>query len=129
MATTAWPPVSYETLDWTSKFPADSVSRTVAMRHRGPCEAAIPAEIADRTPNLSDAVAAAASDAALEVSRFDAELGGEIAPFSVVLLRSESAASWQIENVTASARAIGEAALGVPTRGKNARQIVANVER
>ena len=40
-----------------------------------------------------------------EITRFDAELGGEIAPFAAVLLRSESAASSQIENLTASSRA------------------------
>jgi len=37
---------------------------------------------------------------------FYTEIGGEIAPFSAVLLRSESAASSQIENLTASARAL-----------------------
>ncbi|ORB52364.1 hypothetical protein BST42_15550 [Mycolicibacterium rhodesiae] len=47
-----------------------------------------------------------AESASREVARFDAELGSDIAPFASVLLRSESAAGSQIENLTASARAI-----------------------
>src|SRR5262249_17476573 len=64
-------------------------------------------------------------DAATEIARFDAGMGGEIAPFGAVLLRSESAASSQIENLTASARAIAEAEIG-DTRRHNAAQTVAN---
>ena len=45
-----------------------------------------------------------AEAASREIARFDVELGGEIAPFAAVLLRSESAASSQIENLAASAR-------------------------
>lgn len=44
-----------------------------------------------------------------------------------MLLRSESAASSQIESLTASARAIAEATLGEPA-GASARQGVGNVE-
>lgn len=53
-------------------------------------------------------------------------MGGEIAPFGSVLLRSESAASSQIENLNASAHAIAEAEIGDLSR-RNAAQIVANV--
>lgn len=69
---------------------------------------------------------AEAESASHEITRFDAELGGEIAPFAAVLLRSESAARSQIENLTASARAIAEAGAvrGKPKR--NAEIIVAN---
>lgn len=128
MATTTWPPVSYETLPWTSKYPQGTVSRAVTQRHRGPYDAAIPADIAALSLGISAEAAEAASDAAIEIGRFDAEMGGEVAPFSAVLLRAESAASSQIENLTASARAIGEAVIGLAPRGRNARQIVANVE-
>ena len=76
---------------------------------------------------LPPEVVSASTEAAQEVARFDAELGGEIAPFSTVLLRSESAPSSRIENLTASARAIAEATLGEPA-GANACQVVANVE-
>jgi len=95
-------------------------------RHEGPYQAAVPAVIADVEVRLSPEVLSASTEAAQEVARFDAELGGEIAPFSAVLLRSESAASSQIENLTASARAIAEATLGEPA-GANALQVVGNV--
>jgi Fic family protein len=52
-------------------------------------------------------------------------MGSEIAHFSAVLLRSESAASSRIENLTASARAIAEAEIGTSHR-KNAAEVVAN---
>jgi Fic family protein len=67
----------------------------------------------------------AAEDAAVEVARFDAELGGELAPFAAVLLRTESAASSKIENLTASAKAIAEAEIESSGRS-NAAMVVAN---
>ncbi len=65
-------------------------------------------------------------DASHDIARFDAELGGEIAPFAAVLLRSESAASSRIENLTASARSIAEAELPGGKGKANAELIVAN---
>lgn len=73
-------------------------------------------------------VLADAEEASNAITRFDAELGAEIAPFASVLLRSESAASSNIENPTASARAItGAEALGDTSR-RNATLIVNNTE-
>ncbi|ORA39400.1 Fic family protein [Mycobacterium aquaticum] len=116
-------PLSYETLQWTPSL--DSSYSRPSRRH-GPYRAAIPPVIADLHLELPSDVYAAAEDASLAITRFDAELGGEIAPFSAVLLRSESAASSRIENLTASARSIAEAELP-GARGKaNAEQIVAN---
>ena len=63
--------------------------------------------------------------AAHELSRFDAELGDRVAAFAPILLRSESAASSQIENLTASARQILTAELGARA-SSNALQIAAN---
>jgi Fic family protein len=71
------------------------------------------------------ALGAAVGDATAEVARFDAEFGREIAPFAAVLLRCESAASSRIENLTASAQAIGQAELDAAS-GRNAALIVAN---
>ena len=65
-------------------------------------------------------------DASHDITRFDAELGGEVAPFAAVLLRSESAASSRIENLTASARSIAEAELPGGKGKANAELIVAN---
>lgn len=117
------PPLSYETLHWTPS-PDSSYSR--ASRRGGPYRAAIPPAIADLHLDLPSDVYAAAEDASLAITRFDAELGGEIAPFSAVLLRSESAASSRIENLTASARSIAEAELPGARGKSNAEQIVAN---
>jgi Fic family protein len=99
-----------------------------ALRQSGEYQAAIPADIANLDVILPSRVVADAEEASHEIARFDAELGDEIAPFASVLLRSESAASSKIENLTASARAIAEAeTLGHSSR-RNASVIVANTE-
>ena len=65
------------------------------------------------------------AEATAEIARFDVEVGGDVAPFAALLLRSESAASSKIENLTATAKAIVLAELGDPSR-RNASVIVAN---
>jgi Fic family protein len=116
--------VKYETLPWEGS-PAAAYVRA-AQQQQGNYKAAISADIADLTVNLPSDVLADAEDASREVTRFDAELGAEIAPFSSVLLRTESAASSNIENLTASARAIAEAELPGAKTTANAKVIVAN---
>ena len=116
-------PVSYETLHWTTSLGSD-YSR--ASRRGGPYQAAITPPIAELNLPLSPTALADMEDASLDITRFDAELGGEIAPFAAVLLRSESAASSRIENLTASARSIAEAELPGGKGKANAEQIVAN---
>lgn len=116
-------PITYENLGWE---PAELRRAMVARAKYGTYHPAIPAHIADVTLDLPSAVHADAEAASREIARFDAELGGEIAPFSAVLLRSESAASSQIENLTASARAIAEAELSGLKSKRNAEMIVAN---
>lgn len=122
-----WPAVRYEERAWVSRYPRGSASKAKLASHRGPYLAAITPEIAEVVVDLPPDVLSESTEAAQEIARFDAELGGEIAPFAAVLLRSESAASSQIENLSASARAIAEASLGEPT-GTNARQVVGNVD-
>src|SRR5258708_1318916 len=116
--------VEYETLAWDISPTASYVR--AAQQQQGNYQAAISANIADLTVNLPSEGLAAAGDASREVPRFDAELGGEIAPFSSVLLRTESAASSNIETLTASARAIAEAELPGAKTTANAKVIVAN---
>jgi Fic family protein len=103
------------------------MSRTARRRHQGPYRAAVVPEIAREHVRLPSELTATVEDAATEIARFDTEVGHEIAPFASVLLRSESAASSKIENLSASARAIAEAELGPYGRSRNAKQIVANV--
>jgi Fic family protein len=120
----AWPALTFEEFPWEldESIPA---SRTARRRHLGPYRAAVASQIATSTLVLPGEVGALAEDAATEIARFDAELGREIAPFAAVLLRTESAASSNIENLTASARAIAEAEL-VPAGRSNAALIVSN---
>jgi Fic family protein len=119
----SWPAVGFEAHDWRSRDDVP-VSRHARLLARQPYQAAVPPAIADVQLSMPAAVLAAAEDASTEIARFDAEAGTEIAPFSAILLRSESAASSKIENLTASARAIAEAELGHGSR--NAVLIVAN---
>jgi Fic family protein len=121
----SWPALSYETLPWESRYELGAASRNQLRLHRGPYSAAVVPDIARRAIVLGSDALAQAEDASNEVARFDIEMGGEIAPFAAVLLRSESAASSQIENLTASARAIAEAEIGATGR-QNAARIVAN---
>jgi len=116
--------VKYETLPWDISPGAGYVR--AAQQQRGNYEAAISADIANLSVNLPADALADAEDASREATRFDAELGSEIAPFSSVLLRTESAASSNIENLTASTRAIAEAELPGAKTTANAKAIVAN---
>jgi Fic family protein len=117
-------PVEYQTLHWD--IPTSAAYVRAAQQQRGDYKAAISANIADLAVSLPSDVLVDAEDASREVTRFDAELGGEIAPFSSVLLRTESVASSNIENLTASARAIAEAELPGGRTTANAAAIVAN---
>ncbi|BBZ32678.1 Fic family protein [Mycolicibacterium confluentis] len=120
---TSLSPVSYENVRWE---PQGRRHAGQTLPKYGTYHPAVPAGITDLTLDLPPAVWAEAESASREIARFDAELGGEIAPFAAVLLRSESAASSQIENLTASARAIGEAELPGGKAKRNAQIIVAN---
>jgi Fic family protein len=97
-----------------------------ARRQAGPYQAAIPADIADvADAPMTPATRALVTEAATEIARFDQEVGADLAPFSSILLRTESVASSRIENLTASAKAIALAELGDTDR-ENAAVIVAN---
>lgn len=121
----AFPAATYEDVTWDGDRSQIPRSRRAAFSDA--YRAVVTPEIADlRSIPLDADVAAIADEATREVTRFDAELGGEIAPFGAMLLRSESAASSQIENLTASAKAIGVAELDESNR-QNANLIVANV--
>ena len=116
-------PIAYEDVRWE---PKGMRYASAALPKYGTYHPAVPANIADLVLDLPPSVFAEAESAGREITRFDAELGGEIAPFAAVLLRSESAASSQIENLTASARAIAEAELPGGKAKRNAEMIVAN---
>lgn len=134
MATTDLPwAVTWETLPWESGRSLVPTSRAQRARIRPTYEAAVPARIASLAVQVEPAALAAADDARAEISRFDAELstmlpGAEIAPLAAVLLRSESASSSQIENITARAKALALAELGAARFGSNAELVAGNVD-
>jgi len=124
-ATEEWPALAFEELRWQSRY-AESGPRAarrdvVSERY----EAAVPPTIAQRTLRPSAEVAALADEASTALARFDGSLGNEVAPFAALLLRSEAAASSQIEHLTASARQIFTAELGGEGK-RNASEIVSN---
>jgi len=123
--TSSWPAIQHETLDWVSAAATSGVRAASLEQLIARYDAALPSFIADLTPQPSSDAAQLAADAAIELSRFDAELGERVAAFAPVLLRSEAAASSQIENLTASARQILTAELGARAPS-NALQIAAN---
>jgi Fic family protein len=77
----------------------------------GAYESTIPASIAGLRLDLSAELVADSEEAAAEIARFDATGEHTIGAITAVLLRSESSSSSQIEQITASARAIAEAEL------------------
>lgn len=126
--------VTYESRPWTTDYADDAVmSRRARLKIRGPYQAAVLPTIADREFRLPPGVAADAADALNEITRFDAELSAtqlgnetEFAPLAAILLRTESASSSQIENVTAGARALAMATISEQA-GPNAHLVAANV--
>lgn len=117
MEDTIWPSVEYTERRWGSE--AELVdplwSKRRRRRNTGTYRQAVVPEIAERPVVLSRELTSDAQNTAGDIARFDAQYKGG-APFAAVLLRSESAASSQIENLTANARRIALAVLGDKSR-------------
>lgn len=125
--------VGWEQVEWKPRLSTAPMSRAQRAIIDTPYRAAVPAKIADRAFLIDSEVAAEADDARAEIARFDAELSGivaegEIAPLSSVLLRTESASSSQIENITTGARSLALAEIGITRYGSNAKLVAANVD-
>lgn len=122
-----WPALGYEDHEWH----VGDVSRTQARRHAGPYSAAVTPEIAPLTPSITSSLAAESEEATRAIVRFDqyasSVFGGEIAPMSAVLLRTESSSSSQIENLTVGARQLALAELGEHA-SHNAQVVSGNVQ-
>ena len=120
-----WPSMGYEERPWQSL--QDSYgSRSQKRRTTGPYLAAVPPFIADLRFHLDSELQALTEEAASELARFDAEVGQIAAPFASILLRTESASSSEIENLSSGARQIALAELGAHS-SRNAQLIVGNV--
>ena len=120
-----WPALDYEQLAWNSKIPQQLLPRAARATMADPYQAAIVPQIADLEVRLPRDTAAAAEEASVLIRDFDRDVG-TITPFAAVLLRSESASSSQIENLTSGAKQIAIAELGEDAK-TNAALIVGNV--
>jgi Fic family protein len=124
--------LSWEDVTWEPKAPAHAMDRRRSLVVGRPYRAAVPAAIEPMQFDIEPDVAARAEDARAAITRFDAELSamfsGEFAPLSAVLLRTESASSSEIENITVGARALSLADVGLAKFGSNAKLVQANVE-
>lgn len=124
--------LSWEDLIWEPTTPGPAMDRRRISALGRPYRAAVPATIEPLQFNIDPSVSATAEDARATITRFDAELSsmfdGEFAPLSAVLLRTESSSSSQIENITAGAKALSLADVGLAKFGSNAQLVQANVE-
>ena len=132
MTQTAGLTLSWDDVTWESTVPNQAMDRARLSTVGKPYRAAVPATIQRMQFEIDPDVAARAEDARAAITRFDADLSamfdGEFAPLSAVLLRTESASSSQIENITVGARALSLADVGLAKFGSNARLVQANVE-
>ena len=124
---TSWPEAGSDTLTWNGR--AEIMQQSMSYRDLSgqSYKAFVPPFIAETTYQPSGQATALAEESAIAIARFDERYGEHLAPFSTLLLRSESAASSRIENLTASARNLGEAELGATDKA-NAAQVVRNVK-
>jgi Fic family protein len=120
-----WPSAGAEVDTWIPS-PGGHYTNRERTAQTGPYQRAVIAAIATATPSLSSEISAHVDEASTEIVRFDGEMGADIAPFSAILLRTESSASSRIERLTASARAIATAEVDAGSASGNATEIVAN---
>ena len=100
-----WPSVSYEEVTWhldpdERQLIPKSARRKIAPTYR----AAIPAPISSASLSVPETLSARISELLVSLTRFDGEQGARGYDLPALLLRSESAASSQIERLTSSVR-------------------------
>ncbi len=124
---TQWPPIGFETLPWDSDPELSALMSKTQRRKIGPSyQAALPLYIAQRNISIPASLSARMAELLVKLARFDAEQQARNYNLPVMLLRSESSASSQIENLTSSARnvALAELSSNAP---HNAKLIVGNL--
>lgn len=126
------PPVAYEAHEWVPRFP-QMYSRAENERQTGTYESTVVPPIAGWSPLLDSETSANVEEAALALREFDLHsrtaLGTTdpaLAPMSAILLRTESASSSQIENLTTSAKQLALAEINEGQK-HNALTVVGNV--
>ncbi len=121
----SWPAITTEARPWV-RSDAVPTSRRALLQSRGDYQAAVLPLIEHQVVALPQEVLAAADDASQELTRFDTEVGVFTAPFASILLRTESASSSEVENLTSSAKQVALAELQAAS-SENAKLVVANV--
>ncbi len=107
-----WPAIAYEELPWLRDpdelaFIPKSRRRVIAPTYR----AAVPAAIADAVPEIPQQLKSRIDGLMVDLARADARQEARGYDLPALLLRSESAASSQIENLTSSVRNVALAEL------------------
>jgi len=125
-------PLAYEEHYWVAEQDGMTPRARLASAS-GAYRSALVPRISDLQPSIPFDLAAEVAEAAAALASFDtyarASLGPaspSLGPMASILLRTESASSSQIENLTAGARQLALAELGQATSG-NANAVVANV--
>jgi len=118
--------VQYEEHPWHSSFDADMLSRRQRAMIIDKYKAALPCKIEKMDFSVNSELQAEIDDAVILATRFDEMLKSKGYNIPAVMLRSESASSSQIENLTASAKNIAIAELDSKAP-KNSRIIADNI--
>lgn len=122
-----WEPVAYEEIPW--HFDPDALEMVPKSRRRkitATYWSAIPVQLDGRALELPASLIKRMEEVAFLLVRFDARQEARGYDLPALLLRSESAASSQIENLTSSIRNVALAELS-PDAPKNAQLIAGNV--
>lgn len=120
-------PCEYEQLVYVSPLgPWDGVSKNYLRRVNGPYQSAVPPFLANQEIVPSASAMEALSEARASAERVDQALASAPYDLPSVLLRSESASSSRIENLTVSAKKIALAQAG-RSSSQNARLNVGNI--
>ena len=106
-----WAPLQYETLKWENISDLQFLSRKSRSKILPTYESSLPNTIFDKNVVLTPELDGKISDLMIHISRFDLIQSQKGFSFPIVLLRSESAASSQIENLTSSIKNIALAEL------------------
>ncbi|MBT0994717.1 Fic family protein [Cellulomonas sp. DKR-3] len=126
------PALSYEEHEWLAETDG-MTSRARLSTASGPYRSSVPPVIAGYVPSIPADLAADVEEATAALTQLDvyayAKLGADsptLGPMSSILLRTESASSSQIENLTVGARQLALAEIGQST-SDSARTVIANV--
>jgi Fic family protein len=118
--------VKYEEYPWHSALDTDMLSRRQRAMIVDKYKAALPCKIEKMDFSVNSELQAEIDDAIILATRFDEMLKSKSYNIPAVMLRSESASSSQIENLTASAKNIAIAELDNKAP-KNSRIIADNI--